>query len=162
MYLGTKCAVCYIKNIANSDLVKEVKHRINNLGVDYILTSGQLEQLISDHPSSSIPQILSTERPDTCISYLLEGRVVVMVNGSPYSLVMPATLFDFMNSIEDNNLNYKFSNLLKFLRIISALLTLLLPGLYIAITNFHQELIPTELLFSITAARSRCTFSYNI
>ena len=154
----TKCAVCYIQNIANNELVAEVKYRLNNLGVDYLLSSGHLEQLISDHPQSSLPQILSTERPDTSITYLLEGRVVILVNGSPYSLIMPATLFDFMTSVEDTNLNYKFANLLKVLRVLAALITLLLPGFYIAITTFHHELIPTELLFSITAARSGVPF----
>ncbi len=154
----TKCAICYIKDIANDDLVAEVKYRINNLSIDYLLSSGHLEQLISDNPSSSLPQVLSTERPDTSITYLLEGRVVVLINGSPYALVMPANIFDFLTSIEDTNLNYKFANLLKFLRVLASFITLFLPGIYIAITTFHQELLPTELLFSITSARSGVPF----
>lgn len=154
----TRCAICYIKDIANNELVAEVKYRLNNLSIDYLLSSGQLEQLILDNPSSSIPQILATERPDTSCTCLLEGRVVVLVNGSPYALIMPATLFDFMSSVEDNNLNYKFANLLKIIRFFALLITLFLPGFYIAITTFHQELIPTELLFSIAAARSGVPF----
>ena len=154
----TKCAVCYINNIANLDLVAEVKYRINNLSVDYLLSSGQLEQLIEDKTKYSIPQIMSTERPDKAATYLLEGRVIVILNGSPYSLIMPTTLFDLMGSTEDFNLRYQYSNLVKLIRMIAIFITLLLPGIYIAITNFHQELIPTELLFAIVASRANVPF----
>ncbi len=154
----TNCAVCYISNIANSDLIAEVKYRINNLGIDSLLSTGQLEQLITDSNKYSIPQILSTERPDKVTKYLYEGRVAVLVNGNPYCLVMPATLIDFISSPEDTNLQFHFANFLKFLRLLAVAITLLLPGLYIAMTNFHQELIPTELLFSILASRENVPF----
>lgn len=154
----TKCAICYINNLTNVDLVSEVKYRINNLSIDYLISSGQLEQLIKDKPNSSLPQMIATERPDRAATYLLEGRVLVILNGSPYTLVMPATFFDFMSSIEDTNLDYKYSNLLKFIRLFGLIISLLLPGLYMAITNFHQELIPTELLFSIVASRNNVPF----
>ena len=154
----TKCAICYINGIANNELIAEVKYRINNLGVDYLLSSGHLEELIVDHPNSSLPQILWTERPDTSVTYLLEGRIIVLVNGSPFSLVIPATFFDFLTSVEDSNLNHKFANMLRFLRLLASFVTLLLPGLYVAITTYHQELIPTELLHAIVASRSSVPF----
>ena len=154
----TKCAVCYIQNITNGDLVSEVKFRLNNLEVDSLLSSGELEQLITDSNDLGIPEILSTERPDKATKYLLQGRVVVLINGSPYSLIMPATLIDFMSSPEDTNLNYKFGNFLRILRLISMFLTLLLPGLYVAVTSFHQEILPTELLYSILASREGVPF----
>lgn len=154
----TNCAVCYIQNIANPDLVAEVKYRMNNLDIDSLLSSGQLEQLIEETNRYSIPQILSTERPDKTTKYLFEGRVVVLVNGNPYALIMPATLIDFISSPEDTNLKFQFANFLKFLRLAATLITLLLPAVYIAMTSFHQELIPTELLFSILAARENIPF----
>lgn len=154
----TNCAVCYISDIANNDLVAEVKYRINNLGIDSLLSTGQLEQLITDKNKYSIPQILSTERPDKVTKYLYEGRVAVLINGNPYCLVMPATLVDFVSSPEDTNLQFHFANFLKFLRLLAMGITLLLPALYIAMTNFHQELIPTELLFSILASRENVPF----
>lgn len=154
----TKCGVCYMKNIANSDLVAEVKYRLNNISIDSLLSSGQLEQLIEDNSTLSIPQILSTERPDKCTKYLMQGRVVVLVNGNPYVLIMPATLIDFVSSPEDTNLRTLSANFLKFIRIISAFLTLLLPGMYIAVASFHQEILPTELLFSILGARENVPF----
>ena len=154
----TQVAIGYIKDIANPDLVSEVNYRINNLDIDYLISSGQLEQLIQDSPDSLFPQILATERPDKTTNYLLEGRVIVIVNGSPYALIMPATFTDFLSSPEDLNLKFQFSNLQKVIRLLAATLSVLLPGLYIAITNYHQELIPTELLFTIAAARESIPF----
>ena len=89
----TRCTVCYMKNIANSDLVAEVKYRMNNLEIDSLLSSGELEQLIEEDQKCSIPKILMTERPDKATKYLYGGRVVVLINGNPYALIMPATLF---------------------------------------------------------------------
>lgn len=154
----TKCGICYMQDIANNDLIAEVKYRLNNLSIDSLLSSGQLEQLIEDSSSFGIPQILSTERPDKCTKYLMQGRVVVLVNGNPYALIMPATLIDFISSPEDTNLRTLSANFLKLVRIIAAFLTLLLPGTYIAVTSFHQEILPTELLFSILAARENVPF----
>ena len=154
----TKCAICYMKNIANDDLVAEVQYRINNLQVDSLLSVGQLEQLIVDQNTLGIPEILSTERPDKTSQYLLQGRVAVLVNGSPYAVIMPATISDFMSSTEDSNLKPYFANFLKGLRLLAAIITLLLPGLYVAITCFHQEILPTELLFSILATRQNVPF----
>lgn len=154
----TSCAVCYMKDIANDYLVAEVKYRLNNLDVDSIISSGQLEQLIEDNSKCSLPQMLSTERPDKAANHILSGRVVVVVNGSPYVLIMPCVFVDFLSSAEDPNLKFQYTNLLKFVRLIAFFITLLLPGLYVAITNFHQEIIPTELLFAIVASRESIPF----
>lgn len=154
----TKCCVCYMKDIANSDLVAEVKYRVNNLKIDALLSSGELQQLIEDKNSYTVPQIISTERPDKAAKHLYNGKVVVLVNGNPYVLIMPATLVDFIASPEDSNLKFQFANFSKFLRLISIFITLLLPGLYVAISDFHQELLPTELLFSVIASRENVPF----
>ena len=154
----TKCAVCYLKNVANADLVAEVKFRLNNIDVDYITSIGELSQLIVDDISTTLPEILLTERVDKAISNLLQGRVCVICNGNPYVMIMPVTIFDFMSTPEDTSINHIFANLLKVIRGISFFITLLLPGLYIAITTYHGELIPSELLFSIVASRSTVPF----
>ena len=154
----TKCAVCYMQNIANGDLIAEVKYRINNLDIDSILSSGQLEQLISDNNSLGLPKSISTERPDNAVQHLLEGRVVVLVNGSPYALILPAIMIDFLTSPEDRNLKTIFSNFLRGIRILSAFFALLLPGLYVSVTSFHIEILPTELLYSILSARESVPF----
>ncbi len=154
----TRCAVCYIQDIVNNDLVAEVKYRMSNLDIDSLLSSGELEQLIEEDHNYSIPQILLTERPDKATKYLYGGRVVVLIGGNPYCLVMPATFIDFIASPEDTNLRYQFSNFLKFLRLLAIFITLLLPALFVAITDFHQELLPTELLFSLLASRENVPF----
>ena len=154
----TKCSLCYIKNIANTDLIGEVRYRLNNIGVDALLSAGQLEELISDENDLSVPDILSTERPDKAATYLLEGRVVIIVNGSPYALITPAVFVDFLKSPDDRNLKANYSNFIKAIRFIAATLALLLPGIYVAITSFHQEFLPTELLFSILASRDNVPF----
>lgn len=154
----TKCGICYMQNIANGDLVAEVKYRISNLGVDSLLSTGQLEQLIEENDNFGVPQMISTERPDKCAKYLFQGRVIVLINGNPYALIMPATIEDFLFSPEDTNLRPLFANFLRFIRIAAALITLLVPGIYIAITSYHQEVLPTELLFSILSARENVPF----
>ena len=154
----TKVAICYLDNIANDDLVAEAKYRVNNLNVDYLLSSGQLDQLIKDNPSNSFPQCIATERPDRVSTYLLNGRIAIIVNGTPFVLVVPAIFIDFLSSGEDRNLNYHFSNFLKFIRSIALFFAMFLPGLYVAITNYHQELIPSELLFAIANAREAIPF----
>lgn len=154
----TNCSICYMQNITNYNLVAEVKYRINNLDIDSIESSGQLEQLIEEGNSYGIPQVLATERPDKCAKSLYQGRVVVLLNGNPYALIMPAVAMDFLASPEDTNMKSNFANFLRILRLLACTITLLLPGIYVAITNFHQELLPTELLFSILASRENVPF----
>lgn len=154
----TKCAICYMQNIANGDLIAEAKYRLNNISIDSLISSGELEQLIQDGSSAAIPQILSTERPDKCVKGMYQGRAVILVNGNPYALIIPSVMTDFLASPEDSNLIPVFANFLKAIRLLAFLITLLLPGMYIAVTNFHQELFPTELLFSILVARENVPF----
>lgn len=155
---NTKIAICYMDNITNSDLVAEAKYRINNLEIDTVLSSGQLEQFIKDSAVTAFPQTISTERPDKTSNYILQGRVAILVNGSPFSIILPAVLVDFLTSPEDVNLNFNYANFLRVLRLFALGFALLLPGLYIAITMYHCELIPSELLFAIIAARDAIPF----
>lgn len=154
----TKCAICYIQDFTNSNLVAEVKYRLNNLDIDSLFSAGELEQFISDSNVFGIPQTMATERPDKAAKYLLKGRVVIIVNGTPYGIIVPSILIDFLVSSEDTNLKSNFSNFLRILRIISSFITLLLPGLYIAVTSFHQEILPTSLMFSILGSRENVPF----
>lgn len=154
----TKIAICYLKDITNDDLVAEVKYRFNNLKIDYILSSNQLEQFVKDNITTAFPQTISTERPDRASNYLMLGRVVILVNGSPFSIILPAALVDFLTSPEDFNLNYHYANFLKLLRALALACALLIPGMYVAITMFHYELIPSELLFAIVASREAIPF----
>ena len=154
----TPVAVCYIKNITNEDLVNEVLYRINNLKIDSLINDGPLEQLIQDRSADFYPQLFATERADRACNNLLEGRVLILVNGSPYALIAPAIFVDFMSSPEDTNIKHQFGNMVRFIRLLAFFIAMLLPSTYVAITNFHQELIPTDLVFAITSMRKSIPF----
>lgn len=154
----TPCSLMYIKDIANDSLVNEVRRRLNGIKIDYIFDSGELEQLLEDNSYMAVPQIIATERPDRVAAMLTEGKVAVVVQGSPFVLVMPTTNIDLFHSSEDSYIRFPYANLIRIIRIIAVAMSLLLPGLYVAITNFHQEMIPTDLLFAIEASRERVPF----
>lgn len=154
----TPCALVYIKDIANDSLVDEVRRRLKSIKIDYLNDSGELEQFIEDSTFMPAPQISATERPDKVANLLSEGKVAVIVNGSPFVLVMPISFHEMLHSPEDTYLRYPFSILLRSIRILGLVTALLLPGLYIAITNFHQEMIPTSLLLAIEASREKVPF----
>jgi spore germination protein KA len=155
---NTPCAVMYIKDIANESLVHEVLKRIKSIKVDFIFDSGELEQLIEDRTFLAAPQIFATERPDKVAAMLAQGNVAVVLDGSPFVLVMPATVTEFLHTTEDTNIRFPYVNFIRIIRIIGVIVAFLLPGLYIAITNFHQEMIPTNLLFAIGASRENVPF----
>jgi spore germination protein KA len=154
----SNCAVMYIKSIVNEALLEEVKRRIKNISTDIITDSGVLEHFIEDSPRSPFPQTLSTERPDRVAIHLAEGRVAILIDGSPFGHVLPISLFTLMHSSDDFSLNIYYTNMLRVVRWLSAFLSLLLPSLYLAISTFHQEALPTELLLSIAAARAQVPF----
>ena len=154
----TTCMIGYISDIANPKLLEKVKKRLNNISIDYLFDSGQLEQLIEDHPFMSFTQIISTERPEKVASHLSEGRICIIVNNSPYVLVVPCTFWDLFHSPEDYNIKFQFSNFIRLIRIIAYAFSLFLPAIYIAITNYHVDLLPTDLLFSIAAVKETIPF----
>ncbi|HOM02525.1 MAG TPA: spore germination protein [Acetivibrio sp.] len=154
----TPCSMLYIKDIANESLVAEVRRRLKSIKTDYIFDTGELEQYIEDNTIMSTPQIVATERPDRVASMLAEGKVAVIMSGSPFALVMPTTNNDFLQSAEDSYVRFPYANLLRVMRVIAIFMSLLLPGLYVAITNYHHEMIPTDLLFAIEASRERVPF----
>ncbi|MBQ6794598.1 MAG: spore germination protein [Clostridia bacterium] len=154
----TPCSILYMKNIADEKLVNEVIRRVDNLSIDYIMTSAELELYIEEKTYSSIPQFLSTERPDRTAKAILDGKVAILVDGSPYALLMPATFYELNESTEDAYLRYPYANMMRLVRAVAFFFSMLLPGIYIAVMNFHNELLPTNLLIAIIAARQEVPF----
>ena len=154
----SNCAVMYLASVANRELVAEIRRRIQGVDTDFIIDSSILESLIIDFPKNPFPQTLSTERPDRVAVHLTEGRVAILVDGSPFGHIVPVSIFTLMHSADDFSLHYYYSNVLRMVRWIGGFISMLLPGIYLAISTFHQEAIPTELLLSITAARSQVPF----
>lgn len=154
----TPCSILYIKDIANVTLVEEVRRRLKGIKIDYILDSGELEQLLEDGKFLPAPQTLATERPDRVAAALTEGKVAIIMHGSPFALVAPATLPLLVHSSEDAYIRFPYANMLRLIRQIGIILALLLPGMYLAITNYHHEMIPTDLLLAIESSRERVPF----
>ncbi|MBQ9280390.1 MAG: spore germination protein [Clostridia bacterium] len=155
----TRCAISYISSITNDSIVEEVKRRIESLEIDYLIDSGQLEQLIEDRTFLIDPVILNTERPDKVASHLVEGRVAILVEGSNNVLIVPAVYSDFTQSSEDSYVRFPYSVLLRIFRLPATFFSIFLPGLYIAICDFHQEMIPSDLLFTIAGTREKVPFT---
>jgi len=152
------CGLLYIKGITNPKIVEEVKRRISSLDIDFISSDGILGQLIEDHPFALFPQILSTERPDRVASFLIEGKVAIICDGAPYASIVPITFFHMVHTSEDYNLRWQGGTFLRVIRIIAIIIAIFLPGLYLALTLYHQEMIPTELLHSLHKARENVPF----
>ncbi len=152
------CAVMYINGLINPAIVKEVKRRIQGLKTDFIAGSGILEQFIEENPRSLVPTILSTERPDRAASHLVEGKAVIIAEGTPFALVVPVSLSAMFHTPEDSTLRWQYGTLLRLIRIFAVLITTFSPGLYVALTNFHREMIPTDLLIAIAKARENVPF----
>lgn len=154
----TAAAVVYMDNITNPALVDEVKRRIKNLAVDYVMTASELEQFIEDKSHLSVPQIISTERPDRCVHAVMAGRVVVIVDNSPMALIMPTTVFDLLESAEDVYLRPSYSFLVKTMRLFGVFFSIYLPGIYIAAISYHTTILPTGMLTSIMKASRQVPF----
>ncbi|GLV14383.1 putative membrane protein YfkQ [Alicyclobacillus hesperidum] len=152
-YTQTKVALCYIEGIADSEIVNEVRTRLKRIDTDSIIDTGYIEELIEDNPFSPFPQIQNTERPDVVASMLVEGRVAILADGSPFALIAPINFWGALQAAEDYYERFPIVNLIRWLRYLFMFIALYLPSLYVAITTFHQEMLPTKLLLSIAAAR---------
>lgn len=154
----TDCAVMYINGIVNPRLVKEVKRRLKAIKIDYVQDSGMVQQLIEDNAYAVISGILSTERPDRVAAYMAEGHVAIILDGNPFALVIPVVFWGLLHSPEDYYLFWPFAVLLRWVRLLAFTVALLTPAVYVAITNFHPEMIPTDLLYAIAASREKVPF----
>ncbi|WP_160674917.1 spore germination protein [Clostridium sp. C8-1-8] len=152
------CTLMYIDGIVNPDIVNEAKRRLNSIDTDFISGGGMLSQYIEDHTYSIFPQVLHTERPDRTARYLSEGRVAMITEGSPFVCIVPVTLFDFIHAEEDKTLRWHYGAFLRIVRILGMLVTVLAPALYIALSLFHHEAIPTELLIAMSTAKEEVPF----
>jgi spore germination protein KA len=152
----TQTTVCigYIKGICSSKLIDEIRLKMSKINTNAVLADSYIEEFISDKPFSIFPQMRNTERPDVASASLLEGRAIIIVDNTPVVLIIPGEFFSLMQSAEDYYNRYIFSSLVRLLRYFSLTLALTLPSFYIAIVNFHQELIPTKLLVSIISSRT--------
>lgn len=150
--------LCYVEGTANEALVSEVENRLNKIDIDRILDSGYIEQFIQDNPRSPFPQIQSTERPDKAVGNLVEGRVVIMVDGTPLALICPATFNQLYHTSEDYNERAMMTSIIRMVRFVALNFSLYFPSLYVAVLSFHPELIPAQFAVAVTSGRSGVPF----
>jgi len=154
----TDVAVMYINGIASDKIVAEVLARLDRINIDGILESGYIEDFIQDSKNSMFPTVYNSERPDVIAGELLDGKVAILVDGTPFVLVVPALFTSFLQSAEDYYQHWMISSLIRILRFFGISLALVAPSLYVAITTFHQEMLPTPMLISIASQREGVPF----
>jgi spore germination protein KA len=151
-------AVLFLHGVVDDGILKEVYRRLAAIDIDGILENGCIEDFIQDESFTPFPTILNTERPDAVAAGLLEGRVAIMVDGSPLALIAPTTFFAFFESAEDNYQRYDIAVFIRMIRYAAYAIAMLLPALYIAVTTFHQEMLPAALLMSLMTQREGIAF----
>ena len=158
-YTKTKVSVIYVNGICKKELVERVNKLIKKIDIDGITDSGTIKNLIAKEIKRIFPTVLSTERPDRACQALLSGKVIIMVDTSPFCLILPATFSDFFMSSEDNFNSSCNISVTRLVRYVAFGISMLTPAIYIAITTFNQEMLPTELLISFASQRSSVPFS---
>ncbi len=156
----TRTGICiaYIKDLADEKIVSEVRKRLERIDVDSILESGYIEEFIEDAPLSPFATVGNTEKPDVAAAKMLEGRVAILVDGTPFALTVPYLFVESIQTSEDYYTRTFFATLIRWIRIIALTSTALLPAVYIALLTFHQEMIPTQLLLSMAASAEGVPF----
>ncbi|RKQ15604.1 spore germination protein [Oceanobacillus bengalensis] len=150
--------IVYIKNVTNDDIVDKVKSRLHTMDVDAVQNLSLLEQYIEESHVSIFPTVLNTERPDRAVSFLEDGYVVLLMDNSPDSLVVPATFWSFYHTSEDHYLRLPYGNFTRVLRLFALFVTLFTSALYVAVVTFHVEMIPPDLLLAIASTRELVPF----
>ena len=152
----------YLKGVADESSVARMKNRLADIRADHVLSIGALQQLLEDRPYSLIPQCVLTERPDRAASMLLEGQIVLLLDGSGQALVMPASIWHMLHTPDDTSARFQYGSFMRLIRLLGLLCALLLPGLFVAFVTYHPEALPVTLLTSILESQASVPFSIPI
>jgi spore germination protein KA len=152
VYLG------FFKGIANEAILQEVRNRLKKIKVSAIFESGNIEELIADKTFTLFPLALNTERPDTVAANLMEGKMVILIDGTPFALIVPAVFVNFFESPEDYYQSFFLGSFLRMIRYLSFMIALLTPAIYVGVLTYHHELLPTTLLLSVISQREGIPF----
>ena len=157
-YTKNKISILTIKGLTNSKIKDNIINKLNSLEIDGVTDTGTLKHLIENETKTIFPTSITTERPDKVVSSLLRGKTVIIIDNCPFALIMPVDINDFFLSQDDKDSNYINNSLTRILRYLAFFITVLTPGIYIALTTFNQEMIPLELLTSFASQRSTVPF----
>lgn len=150
--------IAYMDGTVKQNLVDEIKSRIKRIDTDGLIDSGHIRRFINENKYTPFPQEILTERPDRCVNYLLEGRIVVLLDGSPFALIYPSVFIDIIKTADEAYINYYMAMFLRMLRVSALALSTLGSSLYIALTVFNPGMIPTQLLITIVSSRANIPF----
>jgi spore germination protein len=154
----TEVVLTYIDGIVSESVVEEVRKRVTRIQIDGILDSGYIEEFIEDSPFSPFPLVQSTERPDVVAAELLDGKVAILVDTTPFVLIVPMTFWTGLQSSEDYYIHWTIGTFVRWIRFLFIFIAIFAPPLYVAVTTFHQEMIPTNLVLSIASSREAVPF----
>lgn len=157
-YTKNKISILTIKGLTDSKIKDNIINKLNSLEIDGVTDTGTLKHLIDNETKTIFPTSITTERPDKVVSSLLRGKTVIIIDNCPFVLIMPIDINDFFLSQDDKDSNYINNSLTRILRYLAFFITILTPGIYIALTTFNQEMIPLELLTSFASQRSTVPF----
>lgn len=152
---NSEAAVLYVADIANPEVVQEVKRRLSLIDADVVYGHMYLQEMIQDNAWSLFPQMRATERPDVVSSYLLEGCVAILDGSSTYALIVPMSFFQLLSTVDDYYSPWQYATLIRIVRVMAIILSIAIPGLYLSLVAYNPELIPTRLVISMEAARAR-------
>lgn len=155
---NTQICICYMESLVSPNIVKELQDRLGQVDIDVVLDTSFLSELIRDEPYSPFEMTGSTERPDSVVSKIMEGRVALLMEGSPYAMTVPYVFVENFQASSDYYINFYFGSFNRMLRMVGALLSVSIPALYVALVTYSQEMIPTQLLLSISTARVAVPF----
>lgn len=150
---NTNICLCYVESVVSPKILKQLTKRLERLDIDAVLDSGQLQEMIRDTPLSLYETVGNTERPDAVAGKILEGRIAILVDGSPFALTVPFLFIEYFQVSEDYYSNYFFASFNRIIRFLGEFLAISIPAIYIALVTYNQEMMPTPLLLSIAAAR---------
>ncbi|MBR8661838.1 spore germination protein, partial [Brevibacillus sp. NL20B1] len=145
-------AIMYLADVANPQIVEEVRRRLSCIETDSLIGQMQLQEYLEDNSFSLFPLMRPTERPDVTCSYLIEGNVAVMVEGTSHALILPITFFQMLETVDDYYTSWQYATLIRIVRMVALFLSITTPGLYLSLVAYNPELIPTRLLISMDAA----------
>ncbi|BAH07506.1 spore germination protein [Clostridium kluyveri] len=146
-------ALIYIKDIADKDLIEDTRNKLLSIDVDTFTSAGMLEQYIENHPYSVFPQAHASQRPDVVQQNLSEGRIAILMDGTPFALTIPALFMEFFQAVEDYSQRTLLSNFNRILRVFGTFIVILLPSIYLDLIRFNSELIPIKFIIPIVQSR---------
>ncbi|MEA4920371.1 MAG: spore germination protein [Clostridiaceae bacterium] len=156
---GTSCCLCYIDGVTDGKLLNEIRQKMEEVKIDGVLSTNYVAEMITPTPFEVFKRMGATARPDVAVAKMLEGRVLIMVDGSPQALTIPFIFFEYFQSPEDYYVNYHHATFSRILRMCAFIVTISIVPIYLAILNFHPGMLPVQLMMSIAATQQVTPFS---